>query len=90
MKKMPRKQPEPITTAEITRPLKIGHVNCSDEWGVWGCWKYSDAQYPILKCKSFTFYNMKLRQKENCKQWNLFLLMCCFILSLLNKRMKFK
>ena len=71
MKKMPRKRPEPVTTAEITRPLKIGCINCSDEWGVWGCWKYSDAQYPILKCKSFTFHNVKLGLKETSKQWKL-------------------
>ena len=71
MTKMARKRPEPVSAAEITRPLKIGCVECRDEWGVWGCWKYSDAQYPILKCKSFTFHNVKLKQKDNPKQWKL-------------------
>ena len=71
MTKMARKRPEPVSAAEITRPLKIGCVECRDEWGVWGCWKHSDAQYPILKCKSFTFHNVKLKQKENPKQWKL-------------------
>ena len=71
MTKMARKRPEPVSAAEITRPLKIGCIKCRDEWGVWGCWKHSDAQYPILKCKSFTFQNVKQGQKENPKQWKL-------------------
>ena len=70
MKKMASKR-KPITTAEITCAVKIGCVKCSEEWGVWGCCKYSDAQYPILKCKNFTFHNVKLKQKDKAKKWKL-------------------
>ena len=70
MKKVKRNKPEPVNSADFSRPHKIACINCSDEWGVWGCWRNS-VQYPVLKCKSFTFHNRITNQRENCKQWKI-------------------
>ncbi len=69
MKKMRRKnKPEPATVSDFSRPYKIHCVKCSEEWGIWGCWK-GGVQYPVLKCTSFTFNNKRLQLRENCRQW---------------------
>ena len=69
MKKMKRKnKPEPVTVSEFSRPYKIHCIECSEEWGIWGCWKGGE-QYPVLKCTSFTFLNERFQRRENCRQW---------------------
>lgn len=71
IKKISRKdgRSEPPAVSGFTRPHKIACNECSEEWGVWGCWTSFGIQYPVLKCRSFTFRNTKTNQRENAKQW---------------------
>ena len=71
MKKISRKRPEPPAVDEFSRPFKIVCFECSEEWGVWGNWKKSCVQYPVLQCKKFTFRNNKTLKRQRVKQWKL-------------------
>ena len=69
MKKVFRKGEEPPAIGDYSRPYKIACIECNEEWGVWGNWASSCAQYPVLQCKKFTFHNTKTSVRQKGKQW---------------------